>query len=383
MREALLDWLRGIRDDRLRLIPIIREGDQITEGVLWEPDGYWYPIIRGVPCLLRGALRPNDEEFRVKHGLPRLHEGSRGGENVSQARTSESFSDKWRRFQRYGLEPEHQRFLYSWYCRKLGVKDETDLRDFYGSKRAILEVGPGSGFNSRYMATCTTGTVIALDISEAAFTTFENTLDLANCHVVRADLMEAPLEDETFDLVFADGVLHHTPDTRKAVFALYRKLAPGGHFFFYVYRRMGPLRYFCDQYVRSQFTTLEPERCYEACEGFTELGRELSRLDATITLEKGIPILGIPPGTHDVQRLVYYNFVKCFWNEAFDFETNNMVNFDWYHPHDAWQHTEKEVRAWLLELGVEDYRFNDANPNGISVLLKKPESAAAVARNDG
>jgi hypothetical protein len=49
-----------------------------------------------------------------------------------------------------------------------------------------------------------------------------------------------------------------------------------------------------------------------------------------------------------------------------------MVNFDWYHPHHAWQHTTEEVAGWLKELGVTDYAFNDANPNGISVLLTKP-----------
>jgi hypothetical protein len=97
----------------------------------------------------------------------------------------------------------------------------------------------------------------------------------------------------------------------------------------------------------------------------------LSRLQATITLSKPIPVLGIPAGTHDVQRLIYHTFLKCFWNEAFDFETNNMVNFDWYHPHDAWQHTDEEVQGWLDELGVQQYQFNDANPNGISVLLTK------------
>jgi hypothetical protein len=99
---------------------------------------------------------------------------------------------------------------------------------------------------------------------------------------------------------------------------------------------------------------------------------ELSRLNAEITLSKPIPILGIPSGKHNVQRLIYYNFAKCFWNDAFDFETNNMVNFDWYHPHNAWQHTEEEVEGWLKELGIKDYSFNDSNPNGISVLLRKP-----------
>lgn len=97
-----------------------------------------------------------------------------------------------------------------------------------------------------------------------------------------------------------------------------------------------------------------------------------SRLNATITLTKPIEVLGIPAGVHDVQRLLYYNFVKCFWNEAFDYETNNMVNFDWYHPHDAWQHTHAEVEGWIEELGAVEYRFNDANPNGISVLVTRP-----------
>jgi hypothetical protein len=142
--------------------------------------------------------------------------------------------------------------------------------------------------------------------------------------------------------------------------------------YFYVYREMGAARKFCDDHIRAQFTKLAPEDCYAACEGLTELGRELSRIDTRIKLEHGVPALGIPPGEHDVQRLVYYNFVKCFWNDAFDWETNNMVNFDWYHPHDAWQHSDDEVRGWLQELGVQRFDLNDANPNGISVLLTKP-----------
>ena len=73
-----------------------------------------------------------------------------------------------------------------------------------------------------------------------------------------------------------------------------------------------------------------------------------------------------------MQRLVYYNFVKCFWNEAFDYETNNMVNFDWYHADTASQHDREEVEEWLKALGGVDYQFNDANPNGLSVMLMKP-----------
>jgi len=309
--------------------------------------------------------------FERKHGLEPVPDQPAREAAAEQLKTNVTFSDKWRRFRNYGLETAHGEFLFGWYCQKLGVPDVESLKAFYRGKRMVLEVGPGSGFNTRFIAEHCPGTVFAVDVSEAAFTTFGNTRHLQNCHVLQADLMETPFPDDMFDFIIADGVLHHTPDTRAAVVALYRKLKPGGQFFFYVYRKMGPARLFSDEYIRSQFKGLDPEACYAACEGLTELGRELSRLNARVRLERGVPVLGIPPGEHDVQRLLYYNFLKCFWNEAFDFETNNMVNFDWYHPHNAWQHTEEEVADWLRDLGAE-YRFNPANPNGICALVRKP-----------
>jgi SAM-dependent methyltransferase/uncharacterized protein YbaR (Trm112 family) len=349
-----------------------RDG-HVMEGVLRSEDPeLWFPILDGVPSFLTGALRVDLAAFAARHDLPDRPTVDTRPEAAAQAKTNRTFSDKWRRFKNYGMEPQHREFLFGWYCKKLGLPNREALERFYGNRGRILEVGPGSGFNTQFIAEHCPGNVFALDISDAAFTTFENTRHLPNCTVVQADLMEAPFADGSFDFVIADGVLHHTPNTRAAVKALYRKVAPGGQLFFYVYRKMGAARQFCDTHIREHFTKLSPEACYEACEGFTELGRELSRLDATITLEKPIPILGIPAGIHNVQRLLYYNFVKCFWNEAFDYETNNMVNFDWYHPHDAWQHSEDEVAGWLSDLGVRDFRFHDANPNGISCLLTKP-----------
>jgi SAM-dependent methyltransferase len=343
----------------------------VIEGVLWTVDcDEWYPIIAGVPRFLSGALQPDLGDFEARHRLPAREKEIEIAMEVT--RTVATFTDKWRRFRSYGLEPEHRDFLFGWLCKKLGLDGMDDLRAFYRKRRRILEVGPGSGFSARFMAETCPGEIYALDISQAALTCYENTQSLANCTVVQADLMNAPFEDSTFDLIVADGVLHHTPDTRDAVSALYRKLAPDGEFFFYVYKRMGALRQFADRTIREQFTKLSLEDCSAACEAITELGRELSRLDAKITLKSPIPVLDIPAGTHDVQRFVYYNILKCFWNKNFDFETNNMVNFDWYHPQYAWQHSREEVETWLRDLGATEIRFNDANPNGISVIVRKP-----------
>ncbi len=376
MRDTLMQQLRGVgpaSGQGLRLQIFASADGHVSEGVLHGANGQWYPVIDGVPCFLRGGLKPDFSAFAAKHGLPVHAEDAGRTEASEQARTTETFSDKWRRFKNYGLEPQHREFLFGWYCKKFGVPDVEALKAIYRDCTMSLEVGPGSGFNSRFITEISKGHHVALDVSEAANTTFGNTKDLPNCTVVQADLMDAPFDDGTFDLIVADGVLHHTPNTRDAVRALYAKLKPGGRFFFYVYKRMGAARYFVDQHIRDAFMPLSPDECYAACEGITELGRELSRLNAKITLDKPIPVLGIPAGTHDVQRLLYYNFMKCFWNEAFDYETNNMVNFDWYHPHNAWQHSQDEVEGWLKELGCTQYQFNDANPNGISTFLTKPK----------
>ncbi len=338
----------------LRLEITHEEAGHVIDGMLIDDStGARYPVIGGVPSFL-GAPAVADEA------------------HASQSKTNVTFSDKWSKFKSYGMKPSEQEFLQEWYRKKFGLDSVAELEQLYGEFDTILEVGPGSGFNVRFAAEHTDGVVCALDISDAAFTTFENTRDVANCLVVQADLMAAPFADEQFDFVLADGVLHHTPDTRKAVAALYRKVKPGGRFFFYVYKRMGAIRQFADRHIREAFTQLEPEACYKACEPLTELGKALADLKATVTLTKPIDILGIPAGTHDVQRLIYYNFLKCFWNDAFDYETNNMVNFDWYHPHDAWQHSAEEIAGWMQELGVHDYQLNDANPNGLSVMLRKP-----------
>jgi SAM-dependent methyltransferase len=358
----------------LRVEAFSSDGQHIMEGVLRSSNpAVWYPILNGVPSFLTGSMQPDLSDFCACHGLERPVAVASRAESREQAKTNETFSHKWRRFKQYGLEPEHKEFLFGWYCKKLGVPDLDALKAFYAGKKRVLEVGPGSGFNTRFIAENCPGDVFALDVSDAAFTTFENTSHLENCCIVQADLMDAPFADETFDFIIADGVLHHTPNTRAAVAALYKKLKPGGQFFFYVYRQMGAARVFSDKHIREAFTSLSTEDCYVACEGLTELGRELSRLNAFITLEKPIPVLGIPAGTHNVQRLLYYNFLKCFWNESFDYETNNMVNFDWYHPHNAWQHTDSEINEWLQDLGVKTFQLNDSNPNGISVLLTKPE----------
>ena len=75
---------------------------------------------------------------------------------------------------------------------------------------------------------------------------------------LQADIARLPLQPGSAGVIFAEGVLHHTGDTRGSFHALVRLLAPGGRILFYVYRKKGPIREFTDDYVRDQLAAMSP-----------------------------------------------------------------------------------------------------------------------------
>lgn len=103
--------------------------------------------------------------------------------------------------------------------------------------KRVLDVGCGPGWVSVQYA-MGGADVSAVDLTEAA-------VGIAKKHAayrgVRADIRqgnaeELPFPDNTFDMVFSSGVLHHTPDTQKAFRETYRVLKPGGHAKITLYR---------------------------------------------------------------------------------------------------------------------------------------------------
>ncbi len=153
--------------------------------------GQWYPVIDGVPCFLRGAAEARLQRFRAQAWPVPPSGGRRARSAGEQARTTETFSDKWRRFKNYGLEPQHREFLFGWYCKKFGVPDVEALKGIYRDCDLTLEVGPGSGFNSRFIAETTRGHHVALDVSEAANTPSATRATCRTAPSCRADLMDA------------------------------------------------------------------------------------------------------------------------------------------------------------------------------------------------
>jgi len=55
-------------------------------------------------------------------------------------------------------------------------------------------------------------------------------------HYVQGDVQQPPFAPEIFDIIYSDGVLHHTPETRASFNALAPLVKPGGRYFVWLYR---------------------------------------------------------------------------------------------------------------------------------------------------
>lgn len=104
--------------------------------------------------------------------------------------------------------------------------------------REVLEIGVGLGADHQRFAEAG-AKLTGIDLTETAI---EHTsrrfrqLGLQSRLMV-ADAENLPFTDESFDVVYSWGVIHHSPDTAKAAREILRVLRPGGRFAVMIYHR--------------------------------------------------------------------------------------------------------------------------------------------------
>lgn len=98
----------------------------------------------------------------------------------------------------------------------------------------VLDVGCGTGRWTKYLAD-KVQFVEAIDPSKAIFYANELLKDVKNVRLSMASTDNIPFNDNTFDLVMSIGVLHHIPDTKKAMIDCVKKVKSGGCFYVYLY----------------------------------------------------------------------------------------------------------------------------------------------------
>jgi SAM-dependent methyltransferase len=259
-----------------------------------------------------GVLRaPDGRAFEIRDAIPRFTDL----EDPAQAQTRDTFGFKWGRTDTYDSEPSRRRVA-DWCLERYGFPSVDAWAAHFESFGSVLDVGCGGGLSSGVWLASTTWSGkamwVGVDLSTAVDVARRRLGSTANTHFVQADALDLPFADGTFGAVFSEGVLHHTPSTRAALLSAARVLAPDGEISFYVYRKKGPAREFTDDFVRDAIKGLSDEDAWEVMRGFTRLGQALSSVKVTVDVSEAVPLLGITSGPQDIQRLIYWNFVKVY-----------------------------------------------------------------------
>ena len=112
-----------------------------------------------------------------------------------------------------------------------------EVMEFAGhSGEQVLEVGGGMGTDLAQFAR--NGAIVTdVDLSEGHLHHARENFGLRGLtgRFVHHDAEVLPFDDNTFDLVYSNGVIHHTPNTSKAVSEMFRVLKPGGRAIVMVY----------------------------------------------------------------------------------------------------------------------------------------------------
>jgi SAM-dependent methyltransferase len=191
----------------------------------------------------------------------------------------------------------------------------------------VLDGGCGGGRYSRLLAGHG-ARVLGVDLSSAVDKAAALCAGLSGACIVQADLLDLPLPDATFDLVFSIGVLHHTPNPRRAFAQIARKVKPGGRLAVWLYRRNTLAQEWVNKGLRALTTQLPPRMLELGCAGLGVLG--------------SIPV---------VNRTL--NKVANFSSHP-DWTLRVCDNFDWYAPRYQSHHSVGELRSWFDEEGFEN-----------------------------
>jgi arsenite methyltransferase len=290
----------------------------------------------------------------------------------AQDQTSAVFGFKWEQrdtFESASMQARARR----WLVERYGPVDSPAFWAEHPDDAVMVDAGCGAGYSAlalfeqvlpkiRYLGIDVSN---AVDVAHARFA--ERGLGGA---FLQADITTLPLAEGSVDVIFSEGVLHHTDSTREALLALARFLRPGGQMLFYVYRRKGPVREFTDDLIRERLAAMTPQDAWGAIVPLTRLGQALGRLETIVDVPENVDLLGIPAGPIDVQRLFYWHVVKAYYDPDLTLDELAHINFDWFAPRNAHRQSPEEVREWCAEAQLEIER-EDLQEAGITVVARK------------
>jgi ubiquinone/menaquinone biosynthesis C-methylase UbiE len=173
----------------------------------------------------------------------------------------------------------------------------------------------------------------AIDLSSAVEKALALCTGRDNVRIVEGDLLKLPYTPQSFDFVYSIGVLHHTPNTKKAFQSVARMVKPGGRLAVWIYRK----------------NTLPQELINSSLRAITS--RLPHWLLKPLMICVGAGLGGIPVVNNMLARVV------SFGSSVPDWRLRACDAFDWYAPKYQFHHSPDEVKGWFEEEGFTNIQF--------------------------
>ncbi|MBP6286106.1 MAG: class I SAM-dependent methyltransferase [Ferruginibacter sp.] len=260
----------------------------------------------------------------------------------NQVQTSDIFSDKWVEAAEYDSIEKMYSFQLDWFLKLYGFETKEKLVSFLKDKHTIIDTGCGLGYKAAWFAELAPhAVVLGTDISDAIDVAAKNYAHVPNLFFFRGDIANTGLKNGVIDFTVCDQVIMHTEEPEITFKHLSDITSAKGEFACYVYSKKALPRELVDDYFRKATHEIPNDKMWEFSAQLTELGKRLSELNVSFDCPE-IPMLGIRGGVIDVQRFIYWNFLKCFWKEDWGFDLSKSTNYDWYAPSNAKRFSKEE-----------------------------------------
>ena len=281
-----------------------------------------------------------DREYKVVRGVPRFVDLGKIEED--KAATAENFGWQWTNFTQE--DPKYNEQFLGWL--------QPVKKEFFKDK-IVLEGGCGKGRHTKLAAEWGAKEVVGIDLGDGVETAFAVTRKMPNAHIIQCDIFKLPLK-KAFDYAFSVGVLHHTPDPKKAFVSLASKVKKDGYISAWIYGAEN------NEWI-SKF--VNPIRTSFTSQISQPLLYQLSKL----------PTLGVFLSTKLLYRPM--NAVskpvanKLFYNEYL----NHLGTFGWREQHNivfdhlvaptAFYIAKDDFASWWKEIGAENVEITWHNEN--------------------
>ena len=333
---------------------IKKDIDEVLTGLLISEKTV-YPIIKGIPRMLPNSafifqdivglyLHLLTEEQITKYNCYLVNNSLL---EKDYKHTQKSFTAEWKAMgnsdRAWGRHPE---------SRLNEFINRLDIHPGDLNNKTILDAGCGHG-EIEVALSAYNIELFAIDLSFSVDEVMKRVKDsgsVANIHIIQANVHFLPFKKDFFDFVFSDGVLHHTPDTKKGFESITYGLKSGGKSFIMVYSNdyKNKLDLLIDKFITYNkwfFNNLPHPFLYTICYALS-------------------PIYWIYLNTYNIihkgSRRVNRSLKEL-----------GLSLFDAFSPKFDWKHSKEEVISWYKEYGYKDMKLTFFDHIGIGIVGTK------------